>query len=532
MQVQTAGRISKRLRGLLWPTSEVAAGASLLLSTWYIVCALRIALPGPGAVTPYLPVYASGELASIVGLAWAVFLALALAPVLRYASPLVLLLAVAPPWALALASLAAAAAHGRRAARGLAAALACLEALALAELVAALLGLRPFGLFAHVERSLRLAASAAALPLLVALLLLSPFKYLERLLGGEGGGGGSGPELRRLLPAVLLAVAVSQVPYLPSLNPSGRLVGVDPNSFYPTWLRELRANFTLLHPALRARPLFVLPLYGLSLALGDYWALRLVQALSFAAFAAGIYLFALWTLGRRSARLAALAFPFSYTATVLLHAGYYNNILASSLSLPALALLDRWSREGGRGKLAAALALYELAVLTHPYSTLLYSVALAGAALAKRGRRGLALLAAAALFALQAELQSMGFGEQSAAHTAARYAVPLSRGWAEGLAFVVYNCAVNAAVDAATWLLALLGLAKGGSALLASIAAASSAVALVAPVSRWDLRWRAIYALPLPAYQAAALRDAPPLLRALALLALANYALGFVANFV
>jgi hypothetical protein len=34
--------------------------------------------------------------------------------------------------------------------------------------------------------------------------------------------------------------------------------------------------------------LFVLPLYGLSLALGDYWALRLVQALVFAAFAAGI----------------------------------------------------------------------------------------------------------------------------------------------------------------------------------------------------------------------------------------------------
>jgi hypothetical protein len=97
---------------------------------------------------------------------------------------------------------------------------------------------------------------------------------------------------------------------------------------------------------------------------------------------------------------------------------------------------------------------------------------------------------------------------------------------------VVYNCAVNAAVDAATWLLALLGLAESGSGLLASIAAASSAVALLAPVSRWDLRWRAIYALPLPAYQALALRDAPLLVKALAVLALANYALGFIANFV
>jgi hypothetical protein len=526
MRAGAAGGVSGNLRKLLKPVSEVAAGASLLLSAWYAVCAARVALPDPGAVTPFLPVYAD------VGVAWAALLAIALAPALRYASPLALLLAVAPPWVLALASFAAVAVHKRRTAWGLAAALACLEALALAELVAALLGLRPFGLFAHVERSLRLSASVAALPLLVAMLLLAPFKYLERLLKGEEGGGGSGPELRYLLPAVVLAVAVSQVPYLPSLNPSGRLVGVDPAHFYPAWLGELKSNFTLSHPALRARPLFVLPLYGLSLILGDYWALRLVQALAFALFAAGVYFFALWTLGRKSARLAALIFPFSYTATVLLHSGYYNNILASSLSLPALALLDRWGREGGRGRLAAALALYELAVLTHPYSTLFYSIALAGSALAKRSGKGLALLAVAAVFAVQAELQSMGFGESSAAQTVARYALPLSREWAEGLAFVVYNCAVNAAVDAATWLLALLGLAESGSGLLASIAAASSAVALLAPVSRWDLRWRAIYALPLPAYQALALRDAPLLVKALAVLALANYALGFIANFV
>ena len=270
------------MRGLLRPVSDTAAGASLLFSAWYAVCAASVALPDPGAVTPFLPVYVD------VRLAWAALLAIAFAPALQYASPLALLLAVAPPWALALASVAAVTVHGWRAAWGSAAALACLEALALAELVAALLGLRPSGLFAHVERSLRLAASAAALPLLVALLLLAPFKYLERLLKGEEKDGGSGPEPRYLLSAALLAVAVSQAPYLPSLNPSGRLVGVDPARFYPAWLRELRASFTLLHPAVRARPLFVLPLYGLSLALGDYWALRLVQALVFAAFAAGI----------------------------------------------------------------------------------------------------------------------------------------------------------------------------------------------------------------------------------------------------
>ncbi|MCC6049333.1 MAG: hypothetical protein LM580_01425 [Thermofilum sp.] len=530
MRAWAAGGISRKLSGPLMLASETAAGASLLLSAWYAICTARVALPDPGATAPYLPVYVGAEQALMAGLVWAALLALALAPVLGYASPLALFLAAAPPWLLALASLATAVVHGRRIVWGLVSALACLEALALAEQVAALLGLRPYGLFAHVERGLRLAASVAALPLLVAMLLLGPFKYLERLLKGEEGGGGSGFELRYLLPAALLAVAVSQAPYLPSVNPSGRMVGVDPASYYPVWLRELRVNFALSHPALRTRPAFVLLLYGLSLALGDYWALRVAQALTFAAFATGTYFFALWLLGKRCSRLAALISPFSYTATVLLHSGYYNNILASSLSLPALALLDRWSKEGGRGRLAAALALYELAVLTHPYSTLFYSIALAGAAVAKLSKRGVALLAVAAVFALQAELQSMGFAESSAAQTVEHYALPLSREWAEGLAFVVYNCAVNAAVDAATWLLALLGLAESGSGLLASIAAASSAVALTAPVSNWSLRWRAIYALPLPAYQALALRDAPLTYKALALLALANYTLGFISN--
>lgn len=231
MRVRAPGGVSGNLRKLLQPVSEVAAGASLMLPAWYTVCAARLALPDPGAITPFLPVYVD------VRVAWAALLAIALAPALRYASPLALLLGVAPSWVLALASFIAVAVHKRRTAWGLAAALACLEALALAELVAALLGLRPFGLFAHVERSLKLSASIAALPLLVALLLLAPFKYLERLLKGEAKGGGSGPEPRYLLSAALLAVAVSQAPYLPSLNPSGGLVGVDPARFYPAWLR-------------------------------------------------------------------------------------------------------------------------------------------------------------------------------------------------------------------------------------------------------------------------------------------------------
>ena len=187
MRARAAGGASRNLRGVPVLVSEAAAGASLLLSAWYAVCAARVALPDPGAVTPYLPVYVD------VGVAWAALLATALAPALRYASPLALLMAVAPPWLLLVASFAVVAVHKRRIAWGLAAAIACLEALALAELVAVLLGLRPFGLFAHVERSLRLSASVSALPLLVAMLLLAPFKYLELLLKGEEGGGGSAP---------------------------------------------------------------------------------------------------------------------------------------------------------------------------------------------------------------------------------------------------------------------------------------------------------------------------------------------------
>ena len=521
------GAALNRLRGWAALASRVAAGASIIIAAWYVIAMLGVELPEPGAIQPFHPAYID------VRPAWAMLLALAYLPALKYAAPLPLLMAAAPHWTLATASLATVILYRKSLVDGLLWALLGLEALTLCEQVAILLGLRPYGPFIQIEKTLRLAASTATLPLLTALILLGPLKYIEQLAKRQSrlAGGWKGRP-RHLLPAIALSLAVACMPYLPTINPTAKLIGVDPAHYYPQWLQELRENFTFSHPALRSRPLFVLLIYGLSELLGVYWTMRIIQLLCFISFTVATYYFTLWLVGERDARLAALLFPLSYTATVLVHSGYCNNMLASSLSLPALALMERWCWGGGTRVLLAGILLYEAAILTHPYSTLFYSIALGGAALLKKGKRMLALLLISAIFALQSELLSIGFGEREATRVMKAYAVPLSPEWTQATAFVTYNCAINAALDPATWILALAGLMRIEDGVLISIAAATSAVALLAPLSSWGLRWRAIYALPLATYQALALKKASRNVQALALLTLVNYAINYVANIV
>jgi hypothetical protein len=116
--------------------SQVTAGFSLLLSIWYSLSALKIALPEPGSVQPFHLTYFHVEPA------WAAILSLAYLPVLKYASLSLLLLAFAPPWVLAVASIMTLVVHRKDAVKGLLWALLLLEAFALVENTASLLGLR------------------------------------------------------------------------------------------------------------------------------------------------------------------------------------------------------------------------------------------------------------------------------------------------------------------------------------------------------------------------------------------------------
>ena len=517
------GAALNRLRGWATLASRVAAGASIIIAAWYAIAMLGVELPEPGAIQPFHPAYVD------VRPAWAMLLALAYLPALKYAAPLLLLLAAAPSWTLATASLATLILYRRRLVGGLLWALIGLEALALCEQAAVLLGLRPYGLFIQVEKTLRLAASTATLPLLIALMILGPLKYAQQLAGGGGrpAGGWRGRPLH-LLPAVLLSLAVACMPYLPTINPEAKLVGGDPTRYYPWWIQKLEEDFTFTHSALRSRPLFVLLIYGLSRLVGVYWAMRAIQLLCFASYTVATYYFTLWLAGEKAAQLAALLFPLSYAATVLIHSGYYNNMLAASLSLPAIALMENWLWSCGARRLALGLVLYEAALLTHPYSTLFYAVALGGVAILRRGRRGLALLAIATVFAAQSEIMSMGFGERAA--TQILDGTPLTLGWAQATAFIAYNCAINAAIDATNWILAIVGLVLTRDQLLTSITAVTGTAVLLTSTSSWGLRWRVIYAVPLTAYQAITLRNAGDNVKILALLLLANYTINYILN--
>jgi hypothetical protein len=514
--------------------SQVTAGFSLLLSIWYSLSALKIALPEPGSVQPFHLTYFHVEPA------WAAILSLAYLPVLKYASLSLLLLAFAPPWVLAVASIMTLVVHRKDAVKGLLWALLLLEAFALVENTASLLGLRVFGLVAHIERSLRLAASTTALPLIAALALLGPLKYIERLVKlreeqvgkSQGTSGGRPLVLRDLAPAILLSLAIVSLPYLPTLNPSGKLVGVDPTTYYSEWIGELKTNFTFKHPALRSRPIFVLMIYGLSQLVGVHWSMRIMQMLGFAVFTIAIYYFTLLLTDGYTARLAALLFPFSYTATILLHSGFYNNIFASSFSLPALALIWTALRENNSRRLTLGILFFEIAIFTHPYSTLFYAIALAGSAileLLKNGRRrGFSLLLLSIIFAIQSEIASTGFGEESLMEIAMAPALPLTASWYQALAFVAYNCALNAAIDVSNWLLANKGLLFTEIEVLIGISAVAGGALLVVPLDNWLLKWRALYSMPLPTYYAIALRNAKKDLRALLLLLMINYCLNFV----
>ena len=515
--------------------SRVATGFSTILAAWYSLSALKIALPEPGSVQPFHLTYFHVEPA------WAAILSLAYLPVLKYASLSLLLLAFAPPWVLAVASIMTLVVHRKDAVKGLLWALLLLEVFALVENTASLLGLRVFGLVAHIERSLRLAASTTALPLIAALALLGPLKYIDRLVKlGEGQAGksqgtsGGGPlVLRDLAPAVLLSLAIVSLPYLPTLNPSGKLVGVDPTTYYPEWIGELKANFTFKHPALRSRPIFVLMIYGLSQLVGVYWSMRIMQMLGFAAFTIAIYFFTLLLTDGYTARLAALLFPFSYTATILLHSGFYNNIFASSFSLPALALIWTAFRANNSKRLTLGILLFEIAIFTHPYSTLFYAIALAGSAileLLKNARRGFFLFLLSILFAIQSEIISAGFGEQSLAEIAAAPALPLTASWYQALAFVAYNCALNAAIDITNWLLANKGLLSTEDEILIGIGAVTGGALLIVPLDSWLLRWRALYSIPLPTFHAIALKNLKYLIKILIIVMMANYVLNFTMN--
>ncbi|MBC7113666.1 MAG: hypothetical protein H5T34_06630 [Candidatus Methanomethyliales bacterium] len=138
-----------------------------------------------------------------------------------------------------------------------------------------------------------------------------------------------------LLLILLLSTALSLIPHLPQVNPSWKMIGVD--SPHYVQYAEAVASRTIgnnpvgsLYPLNTERPLTILLIYALSLAVGVEPAVKIFPVLLSTLFTASSFLLARSVF--RDERASILSAFFAATSFNLT-AGYYSAILANWLSL-------------------------------------------------------------------------------------------------------------------------------------------------------------------------------------------------------
>jgi len=201
-----------------------------------------------------------------------------------------------------------------------------------------------------------------------------------------------------LLAAILiLSVLLSLIPYLPQVNPSGSMIGVDSADYlkYIEGVAPGAGNEAFLSFWGTDRPLTFLLLYALSSLIGAAPAVKVFPVLLSPLFALSIYLLARSLFkGGRAALIAAFFAATSFNLT----AGFYSYILANWLSLCFAMLFFAFfvqCVERPSVKISAAsLAMLILCYLSHSWTwvfVLLISVAYL-ASLAIIGRKPLKFL--------------------------------------------------------------------------------------------------------------------------------------------
>ena len=313
--------------------------------------------------------------------------------------------------------------------------------------------------------------------------------------------------------------------YCSALNPSGRLVGVDPvTRYYPHAIAMLREGPLSFLKVGHDRPLHYLLLLALSYLLGPLKAVKLLPLLCMVLYSMAIFTLVREFGGLRTAGLAALMAPLSYTTTTGLFGGLYSNWTSLSLATLACATLVRWFRVGGYRWAATYLLLLVATAASH-----IYMGAVAAAALtltliveALKSRKALPLLA------LQLAVITAGLYVADTVVSMAGGRSPLSivesnvRGWARSFgrvagsggifsrkwwnsfSFAVYNYASTSALEPLGWLLTMVGAASLGlregsgvkrvlSILLTSWLAVVTVLAFSAP---FNLIYRSLYDFP------------------------------------
>lgn len=181
-----------------------------------------------------------------------------------------------------------------------------------------------------------------------------------------------------LLVSVLLSVYVGIYPYLPTLNPTSMLVGVDSRLYY-SYMETYSSLDTqsLISESLRTdRPIYILFQQGIASLLNVDLTIRIMPSILISLLSISTYCL-VSIHSKRLALLAAMYTPLSFQAIAGVNAGFYTNLLALVEVNLALTQYIKGLEKGCRKHLISASALTLAVLYTHPATWTILMVAFA-----------------------------------------------------------------------------------------------------------------------------------------------------------
>ena len=183
-----------------------------------------------------------------------------------------------------------------------------------------------------------------------------------------------------ILASFIIAVTLAFYPFLPSLNPSGKLVGVD-TKYYLDGLREalekspMEALTYFLWKAMGgSRPLYFIPNYFLCiLGFNAEDVVKFQPLILFPLTLLSVYLFAYEGLhDNKQSALVAIFTSTSFYVTVGMFAAFYANLFALFFGFLSLMLLIRYLQGYGQNSqlkiLLTSSFLLSLVIFIHPWT--------------------------------------------------------------------------------------------------------------------------------------------------------------------
>ena len=180
-----------------------------------------------------------------------------------------------------------------------------------------------------------------------------------------------------LIATFLAAIFIPMIIYMPTLNPSGKYKGVDPNTRYYPHLKQILSGNPLIN-AVRIgydRPTYYIMMYLLSILFGVDLTIKLLPIISMLMFVTAIY-FSMKKYGQNIATAAATMSLGSYTVTAGLYGGLYSNWLSLAFIILSISSLTKYLEKNSYKMLGTFILTYFLALSIHAYIGAVYTIIL------------------------------------------------------------------------------------------------------------------------------------------------------------